>query len=171
MAPRVMLVLVTGFAAAVPGSLAGQTVDPPVVLESRVRVTTAVPRGSEFVGTVSGWDGQSLSLSGPEYQDQTIPLSDLAKLEISQGVKGNAGKGALFGAGVGLVVGIVGVALYDAENDSLGLARFSILAYSTLGGTALGAVTGAFVKTEKWEEVPLAEAPCEPPGSRRCRSQ
>jgi hypothetical protein len=153
-----MPLLVTALATVAPGYLIGQTVAPPVQLDSRVRVTMRVPRGHEFVGRIDGWDERSLNLSVGDYQAQTFPLSDLAKLEISRGMKGNAGTGALIGAGIGLVAGVIGATQVDAEKDAYGLARFAIVFYSILGGTALGAVTGVFIRTEHWEDVTLPEA-------------
>jgi hypothetical protein len=148
-------IIVAATAAFFPVPLAGQDVAPPAPRDSRVRVTMEVPARREFVGTLESWDAESLSLSGPGGPPGRLELSDMAKLEISRGMKGNAGTGALIGAGVGLVGGIVGAALTDFENDAYGLGAFSIVAYSTMGGSALGAVTGAFIKTEKWQEVSI----------------
>jgi len=158
---RILFIAVAATAALFPVPLVGQDIAPPAPRDSRVRVTMEVPAGREFVGTLESWDAESLSLSGPGGPPGRLELSDMAKLEISRGMKGNAGTGALIGAGVGLVGGIVGAALagYDDETDELGLARSLIVIYSTIGGSALGAVTGAFIKTEKWQEVSI-------PGSR-----
>jgi len=154
---RIPLIAVAATAALFPVPLAGQDVAPPAPRDSRVRVTMEVPAGLEFVGTLDSWDAESLSLSGPDGPPGRLELSEMAKLEVSRGMKGNAGTGALIGTAVGLVGGIVGAALsgYDNETDELGMARMAIVSYSTIGGAALGAVTGAFIKTEKWQELPI----------------
>lgn len=154
---RIPLIAVAATVALWPVPLAGQDVAPPAPRDSRVRVTMEVPAGREFVGTLENWDAESLSLSGPGDPPGRLELSEMAKLEVSRGMKGNAGTGALIGTAVGLVGGILGAALsgYDNETDALGMARMAIVAYSTIGGAALGAVTGAFIKTEKWQELPI----------------
>jgi hypothetical protein len=156
---RISLIAVAIAVVFFPLPLAGQDVAPPAPRDSRVRATMKVPVGLEYVGTLEGWDAESLRLSGPGGPPERLELSELSKLEVSRGMKGNAGKGALIGAGVGLVGGIVGAVLSDFESDAYGLGALSIVAFSSLGGMALGAITGAFIKTEKWQELPI-------PGSR-----
>jgi len=157
MRARIPLIVVAATAALSPLPLVGQDVAAPAPRDSRVRVTMQVPAGMEYVGTLESWDSESLNLNGPGGPPGRLELSEMAKLEVSRGMKGNAGKGALIGAGVGLVGGIVVAALsgYDDETDELGLARWAIVMYSTMGATAIGAVTGAFIKTEKWQELPI----------------
>jgi hypothetical protein len=152
---RIPLIVVAVTAALFPLPLPGQDIAPPAPRDSRVRATMKVPVGLEYVGTLESWDAESLRLSGPGGPPGRLELSEMAKLEVSRGMKGNAGTGALIGAGAGLVGGIVGAALADLENDAYGLGAFSIVAYSTLGATALGAITGALIKTEKWQELPI----------------
>jgi hypothetical protein len=109
-------------------------------------------------GTLSSWGADSLTISGPEEEWQTFPLSDVVKLEISRGRKSNAGKGTLIGAGVGLVVGLMAAAASTDDSDSLG--EFSWLVYPPSGilvGGTLGLVVGALTRTEKWQEVPLPQ--------------
>ncbi len=154
---RIPLIAVAATAALFPVPVAGQDVAPPAPRDSRMRVTMEVPAGREFVGKLESWDAESLSLSSPGGPPGRLELSEMAKLEVSRGMKGNAGTGALIGTAVGFVGGIVGAALsgYDNETDELGMARMAIVSYSTIGGAALGAVTGAFIKTEKWQELPI----------------
>jgi hypothetical protein len=156
---RISLIAVAITAVFFPLSLAGQDVAPPAPRDSRVRATMEVPVGLEYVGTLESWDAESLRLSGPGGPPERLALSDLAKLEVSRGMKGNAGKGALIGAGVGLVGGIVAGILFRSEDDAYGLEYMAIAVSTWMGATALGAITGAFIKTEKWQELPI-------PGSR-----
>lgn len=138
-----------------PAELAGQVETLPIPLDSRVRVTTRASPGHEFVGNIDSWDGTSLGLSQPEYETQTVPLSYVVKLEISRGRKGNAGTGAWIGTVAGLVAGVIAAIVFEPENDAYGLGRIAIVTYSTLAGAGVGTLTGALIKTEKWEEVPL----------------
>jgi hypothetical protein len=156
---RIPLFVVAATAALFPLPLAGQDIAPPAPRDSRVRATMKVPVGSEYVGTLESWDAESLRLSGPGGPPGRLELSEMAKLEVSRGMKGNAGKGALIGAGVGLVGGIVAGIVFRSEDDAYGLEYLAISLSTWAGATAVGAITGAFIKTEKWQELPI-------PGSR-----
>ena len=155
MRQRIPFIAAAATAMLFPLPLAGQDVAPPAPRDSRVRVTMQVPAGMEYVGSLESWDAESLSLAGSGGPPGRLELSELAKLEVSRGMKGNAGTGALIGAGVGLVGGIVAGILFSPENDDYGLVYMSIAMSTFVGATAIGAVTGAFIKTEKWQELPI----------------
>jgi hypothetical protein len=171
MQTKLKLLVVTGLLTLSPAWLAAQTEVSPVLLDSRVRVTTHSAPGLATAGTLESWDGESFELVGSGFAPQTIPLSDLAKLEISRGKKGHWLAGTLIGAGLGIGVGLL-VAAGDnvddpASNDPfIGFAHsiseqgmdMSIVLVSTLAGAGLGALVGALIKTEKWEEVPIPKA-------------
>lgn len=174
------LLAVTGLLVLSPAWLAAQTEVSPVLIDSRIRVTTHSAPGLESVGTFDSWDGSSLELSGANLAPQTIPLSDLAKLEISRGKKGHWGKGALIGTGLGLVAGIIAARIDQVEIDDSNwlfagseeqlepISDAAIVFVSTVTGAALGGIIGALIKTERWEEVPLPTAtPQEPPAVAR----
>ena len=140
-------------------------------VDSRVRVTLRTGPGLEYVGNLDAWQGESLELSGSGLAHQSIPLSDLAKLEISRGKKGHWLVGALIGTGVGIGAGLLissgNNADDPASNDPFsGFAgsvaeqgtNMGIVFVSTLAGAGLGALVGALIKTEKWEEVPIPRA-------------
>jgi hypothetical protein len=154
---RIPLIAIAVTAALYPLPLPGQDIAPPAPRDSRVRATMKVPVRLEYVGTLESWDAESLRLSGPGGPPGRLELSEMAKLEVSRGMKGNAGKGALIGAGVGLVGGIVAGIVFSSEDDAY---EYMAICLSTwAGATAVGAITGAFIKTEKWQELPI-------PGSR-----
>ena len=168
---RQKLLVVTGLLALSPAWLAAQTEVSPVLVDSRVRVTTHSAPGLATAGTLESWDGESLELSGSGFAPQTIPLSDLAKLEISRGKKGHWLAGTLIGAGLGIGVGLVAASGNEAEpSDPSNLFEpfaaelgettedAGIVLLSTLAGAGLGALVGALIKTEKWEEVPIPTA-------------
>ncbi|MEJ2547740.1 MAG: hypothetical protein P8125_07955 [Gemmatimonadota bacterium] len=155
---RIPLLAVAATAAFSPLPLPAQEIAPPAPRASRMRATMRVPSGMEYVGRLESWDAGSLMLSGPAAPSGALELSEMAKLEVSRGMKGNAGTGALIGAGVGLLGSIVAGVLIDFEDDTYGVARLSLMVVP-LGGMALGAITGALIRTEKWQELPI-------PGSR-----
>jgi len=155
MRARIPLIAAAAAAVTFPLPLAGQEVVPPAPPDSRLRATMRVPAGLEYVGALESWDAESLSLSGPAAPPGRLELSGIAKLEVSRGMKGNAGKGALIGAGVGLVGGFLAGILFNPDHDEYGLVSLGVAAGTWLGATALGTVTGAFVRTEDWQELPL----------------
>jgi hypothetical protein len=93
-----------------------------------------------------------------------LPTTDIEALAVSRGKHGHA----LAGAGVGFLVG-AGVAYAvlssggstspcdeTANQDAIG--STACLGLAALGGAAaagLGAVIGGFVRTERWQDVPL----------------
>jgi len=148
--------------AAAPLLAQNQPLPPPVPLDSRVRVTASGAPAVEYVGALSSWNEESLAISRPGYELQTIPLSDLVQMEISRGRSGNWLKGGMIGLGVGLVGGLIAAALAvdeaeEEENPFAPLAWMFLPAAGAVAGGALGAGVGAAIRTEKWEEVPLLE--------------
>lgn len=126
----------------------------------RVRVT-AEARSGKLTGTLVEWVQDTLYLapdgSAERVTATAIPLSTLSRLEISKGLRSNAGKGALIGGGIGLLVGggmsIIAGSTVDTEVTSTDYLVFTGLV--TLGGAGLGALIGALTKSERWEEYPL----------------
>lgn len=94
-----------------------------------------------------------------------VALTQVTRLDVHRGTKGNAGKGALIGgsvlgaAGLGLSILFVagGCEFVDSSGcDGSGPAVIAIGTAITFGaGALLGAVTGAFIKSDRWEEVPV----------------
>ena len=126
----------------------------------RVRATIEEQSG-KLTGTLVEW-GQDILYLAPDGSAErvtatAIPLSTLSRLEISKGLRSNAGKGALIGGGIGLLVGggmsIIAGSTVDTEVTSTDYLVFTGLV--TLGGAGLGALIGALIKSERWEEYPL----------------
>jgi hypothetical protein len=165
MQTKLGLLVLAVISASFPAGLLAQTAESPVPLESRVRVTTRSAPGLESVGALDSWDGTSLELSGSDFELRTIPLSDLATLEISRGKKGHWVLGTLVGTGIGIAAGLIiaqnSTADVDPDNWFSGMAEpaedAGIVFLSTLSGMVLGAAVGAMIKTEKWEDVPLPD--------------
>jgi hypothetical protein len=159
---KLRVLLVTGLLIVSPASLLAQTEASPVLLDSRVRVTMRSAPGLAAVGTLDAWDRRSLELAGSDSVPRTIPLSDVVRLEVSRGKKGHALTGLAIGATAGVAAGVVTMAFAFSngdEGDMFYEDRWAIAAVitavTTVAGAGLGALVGALIKTEKWEDVPL----------------
>jgi hypothetical protein len=95
-----------------------------------------------------------------------FPLSSVIRIDVRRSRELSATRIAGYG-GLGLLGGAIlgGVGLYtisDYEGDDKGLELF----FGGLAGGAVGLVTGmfvgAFIKTERWEEVPLGALRVQP---------
>ena len=133
----------------------------PVEPGQRVRVMTA-PAGVWMTGTVTRLENDTLSLR-PLGGDvaTTILVSTLTRLQISEGRRSHAGKGAAIGA---LVLGAVGAALgyaVCAGSSDQDLNHKAILCGLVgaggggAGGALVGATLGATARSERWREIPL----------------
>jgi hypothetical protein len=91
------------------------------------------------------------------------PTADVERLEVPAGRRSHAATGGLIGAAAGILIGIPIGAMeqsrYECDpNNALApcippLPTIPIM-FGMIGGV-LGAVTGSFIKTDRWEEVPL----------------
>ena len=110
-----------------------------------------------LTGRVSSWTYDSLNLVQPPGPPTPIPLSDLARMEINR-TRGHAGTGALVGGGIGAALGLaMGIAV--ANDDFLEAGADDVLlatAFLAASGAGFGALIGLVIRTEDWEEVPLA---------------
>jgi hypothetical protein len=121
---------------------------------------------SRLVGHLEGTSGDSLwirvgSTDGPLV---SFDRANIQQLQISDGRKRNTGKGALWGAGVGLGLGVLAVAALD--DCTMGYGRFwfdfcegeedVLILGSIAAGAALGAVVGFLIKSARWVTVPPA---------------
>jgi hypothetical protein len=94
----------------------------------------------------------------------SIERADIHRLEISDGRKRNPGKGALWGAGVGLGLGVLAAATLDDCTVGTRWYRFDLcegqedvfILGSIAAGAAWGAVIGLLIKSERWVTVPPA---------------
>jgi hypothetical protein len=128
---------------------------------ARVRLTSAVLPGGAVEGLVASSDDQTLGLLIASEDAPfgggalTIPRASVGSLRISMGKRAHKGLGAVFGA---LALGATGFAA-EVDPDDCGpnsnafCSRGEAIAVSTLGGALLGALVGAVVKTERWQNV------------------
>lgn len=123
-------------------------------------------RDARFVGYLDRVFADSvwIRLDAPDGPRLSIDRANIRELEISSGRKRNAGKGALFGSGIGLGVGILAAA--SAGDCTMGTSRYwfdpcdgqegVLILGSVAAGAALGALIGSLITTERWVAVPPA---------------
>jgi hypothetical protein len=110
----------------------------------------------------AGADSLWLRVDPPDGPLLAIDRATIRQLEVSAGQKRNAGKGALWGAGVGLGLGLLAVAALDdcmagtqgwwidpCEGDEDVLILGNVAA-----GAAWGALIGLLITSERWVTLP-----------------
>jgi hypothetical protein len=130
----------------------------------RIRVTSDREPESPLVGTLVGWEADTLRMEVPlrtwngvgrrPLETIGIPTAALTRVEVHRGVRRNRGRSALIGALIGGVVG--GVAVGAGGGDGGGYYDPGPGA-QVLGAVALGAGIGALFPSRRdvWEPVPL----------------
>lgn len=152
-----LVVAATGAALLLPTRASAQSL-PPVPLDSRVRVVTEAEPAPSEVGWLRAWDGSALLLEREDGHDRSIPLSDVARLELSEGTHGHTVTGLLIGFGVGLATSAIFAATTETDYD-FGYEMLMGTIVFAVPATGVGALVGALIRTERWEEVPLNRAP------------
>jgi hypothetical protein len=152
-----VMCLITGFLLAPCAVLSGQE-PPPVQPGDRVRVTALGCGLRRFETTVEALRGDALVLPGdPSRSSNPInncPFASVTRLEVPRGRKSHV----LPGLGLGYLVGaVVGAAVSDCEPSSStqGICEAVPIALGASAGLVIGAIFGALIKTDRWEEVPL----------------
>ena len=125
----------------------------PLASGSRVRVTAPECGLSGQAATFRALRADTLVLETTE-----CPLASVTRLDVSRGQKSHA----LLGAGIGLAAGALGAVVFCevvekggcelAYDDNATLKAALIV--SAIGAVA-GGIVGYFIKTDRWEEVPL----------------
>lgn len=115
----------------------------------RVRVTL---HDSRSTGRIAGiyTDGFDLVTSGS--MTGRYYVKDIVRLERSLGMERNVGKGLLIGCGVGTAL----VVLTFADDVDTGKAWVGLVTLGNLVGALPGLAVGYMVKSESWEDVPVA---------------
>lgn len=149
---RVLVCLFVLYAALVGSPARAQDSESWPLVGQRVRVSTA-SREKQSVGTLTGMDRIRLVVSDENGVPTSIPRTDVTRLEVSDGKRSNAGKGALVGALIGIGLGLT----YVADNCSEGCGNVAggLLTLGAMGG-AIGAAIGAPIRTERWRSVPVS---------------
>ncbi len=136
---------------------------PAVKAGDRVRVVAPSVPGSPFVGTFVALTADSLVVQDSK-DTWRVSLASVNQVDLSQGRKSHA----LFGAGIGLLVGggVAAAVLYtggstspcDQSANQDAMASAECIGLTALGGVAgagLGAIVGGLIRTEGWQEIPL----------------
>jgi hypothetical protein len=130
---------------------------PPIEAGSRIRVTAPDVGADKLVGMCVEVDATRLRVQAEEQASPlTISLTDVTRLEVSQGRKSHALKGLLIGSIVGVSTGVV-VGLVVAEScwDHEMECAAAGAAVVSVTGALVGLGIGALSKSDRWEEIPL----------------
>jgi hypothetical protein len=130
----------------------------------RVRVTAPSAGLTGAIATVEALSAHDITLRcgrlghGGTDTLQIVPLDSLSLLEVNRR-HGHAGIGALIGFGVGAIGGVIEIARENARSCE-GMwcgPRFSPIMGALFGlpGAGIGALVGAFVRTDEWRPVDL----------------
>jgi hypothetical protein len=129
---------------------------PPLEPGQRVRVTApdlGVNRQSAVLETLRGD-----MLVVVEDSTIRIPVASVTRIDVHRGRHGHpwrgAGIGFLAGAATGAVAGAILCQDGCIEWDTGAVVALGAAVFSA-SGAVVGGVVGAFIKTDKWEEVPL----------------
>ena len=126
----------------------------PLVFEPGVRVrVTALDCGLRRRAT----EFRALRADTLVLETTECPLASVTRLDVSRGQRSNA----KLGAGIGFAAGALGTVVYCKTADVLGCVLFGdditlelALISGAIGGLA-GLLVGHYIKTERWEQVPL----------------
>ncbi len=136
---------------------------PPIEAGSRIRVTAPTVGADKLVGMCVEVDATRLRIqAGERVPPRAISLTDVTRLEVSQGRKSNALKGLLIGGLVGTPIGAAVGGVVGSIAHGLDEAHASMAAYVATGALVFGAAgglvglgIGALSSSERWKEVPL----------------
>jgi hypothetical protein len=133
----------------------------PVIAGTRVRLSSATALRGQVHGTVMDMDEESLLLSTDDHRPLGVSREAISGLEVSNGRRGNATKGALIGAASGAAL----FAIMPAEGYCTGLppretcySQCQFIGPGALSGAVWGGLIGHLVKRDRWVTVPLAAA-------------
>ena len=120
---------------------------------ARARVTLI--EKERIVGTIRALPPNAITLAvEPDSLERTIPYASIAKLEVQNGTKTGAGRGALIGGVLAAVPGAfvghdLGEELEVNETEQFFFAAGGAVAFG-LVGAGIGALIGKGVKVERW---------------------
>lgn len=131
---------------------------------ARVRISAPGIVAGRYVGTVLTRSADTVELGAPGTSPIKVPLARITSIEVSRGSSRalGAGRGVLWGAPIGLVVGVVAAAGTDSDPycfdycSTSGSYKAGIVAASTVAGALWGAGIGALVGRERWERFEIA---------------
>lgn len=128
---------------------------------TRIRLRAPAAVAGQLTGVVIGRSNDSLTVSRSNAMPVTLPLSALTSLEISRGKSHGRGamKGALWGGGVFVVLGVVIPMEECLEGTSSNTynegSRAEGVLWTATSGALTGALIGAIIGAERWERAAL----------------
>ena len=139
-------------------ALPAQGEDAPIGLSvgARVRLTAPSVSRRTLVGELVRQDGTALDIRQADGSSTSVPISSIARLQVSSGKKRHILLGAFCGAALG--VGYTLIALRCRHpgycEDNAGFIHAGLVVLGG-GGAITGALVGTVVRTEQWTTVPL----------------
>jgi hypothetical protein len=137
------------------GSLAMAQESADLAPGARIRVTAPGAGRVQVVGNILTLDEKAITIVN-DGQPVKVPRELITRLEVSWGRKRHVLPALLIGAAVG---GLLGAASPLCSSDLYGqttcLSRGELIGYGIAGGAGTGAIVGAFVKSDKWVELPV----------------
>ena len=130
--------------------------EPSIEPGARVRIKASSISPQPIVGTLESVHDSTLVLRSGQVAPLEIRLSQIERLEVSQGKKSNAGTGALVGGLIGTVAGVVVGLVFSQGSDAPEGLPVTIGAAGAGGGVLIGTLAGAMDQSDRWVEVPLA---------------
>ncbi len=131
------------------------------------QTSSTVARAARRIGKVREARGDSLSVVWLDGGAATLPMADIARLDVSRGRRRFVLRGliigAFAGAGAGAIVGALSysepacVAPCVVDDEWFGRDFNTVLGayFGGLGGLLAGGAVGTFGRRESWERVPL----------------
>ena len=128
-----------------------------------VRLKTT-ERGARWLrGELVSLDAESLRVAPRGRADTVVAVTQVRRLDVSRGRRGQVGRGALLGTGIGAAAGlIVALTAISPSGDHFidpAAVRAIVTVLGAVGGAAAGAVVGASLRDERWAEVRRPWAP------------
>lgn len=124
---------------------------------SRVRVSSPTGGAGPLIGTLAGVEANAVVLTpGPGDRPVRVSLAAGTKIEVSAGRRSQWARGAMMGAAIGAVPGLLltfGDYSTDVHGD--GPSPAAVAAMGAVGGALVGAAVGWAVKRDEWREVRL----------------
>lgn len=131
---------------------------PPIPLGTRVRITTPAARTAGRLVRLRT-DTVAIDRDGSTL---VVPAVRITRFDVSRGRRSRTGRGALLGALIGTAAGIAAGAILcsgdrceSSGGDFAGVGILALGGGGLLAGLGIGAVAGALVTNERWEEVSL----------------